>query len=355
MRVRYTSSESKDPLKDRGVKIPYAPAKRVFPKWRWYLVVLIVSSPLWFFLAKVGVEFIWATSPGIVYMDKTPINSPMSGVIYKVYLREGQKILSGDLIAKIGDPLLDVKRKPLLAERDGLLKYPSVGLASAPMRQALTLSQKLLTQEKAYLSQIQRLFDQGAATLADLNEARGRVSRAESDLLRARADLALAQVPSVEYRSQMIRLSQIEGELAAMDRLMEDIDLASPLSGVVLELFVVENQPLAQGAPMAVVADPHTASIVTFLDPGDLGMVEGGDSIKVRFPGGITIDAYMDGRPSLAQPTPSSLSTPLTDIRQSVRLKLRTAAPIPDLFLVEGLPVTVHWGGRWKWIERWLP
>ncbi len=355
MRVRYTPPESKDPLQDRGVKIPYAPAKRVFPKWRWYLVVLIVSSPLWFFLAKVGLGVIWATSPGIVYMDKTPINSPMSGVIYKVYLREGQKILSGDLIAKIGDPFLEIKRKPLLAEKEALLKNRSVGFVSASMRQVVSLSKKLLIQEREYFSQIKKLFDQGAATLADLSEALGRVNRAESDLLRAKTDLALAQVPSAEYRSQMVRLSQIEGELAAIDKLMEDVDLASPISGVVLELFVVENQPLAQGAPMAVVADPNTASIVTFLDPGDLGMVEEGDSIKVKFPGGTTMDAYMDGRPSLAQPTPSSLSTPLTDIRQSVRLKLRTAAPIPDLFLVEGLPVTVHWGGRWKWIERWVP
>ena len=354
MRVRYTPSEAKDPLQDRGVKIPYAPAKRVFPKWRWYLVVFIVSSPLWFFMAKVGLGLILATSPGIVYMDKTPINSPMSGVV-SIYIKSGHKVVSGDVLARIIDPTLEVKKKPLLAEREAILNNPRQQRYSGALGDTLALAKRVFEREVSYLETVQRLFDMGAATVADMNEARGRVDRAEADLARARADQASSSIPNVEFRARRVRLAQIEAELAAMSGLMGDVDLVSPVSGVVINVFVAENQSVSQGAPLAVIADPSVVSILAFLDPDDLRMAEINDSVTVVFPGRRMIEARVDGLPSMAQPTPSELSRPLSEVRQAVKVILRATAPIPDIFLVEGLPVRVHWGARWKWIERWLP
>ncbi len=355
MRVRYSQSESKDPLQDRGVKIPYAPAKRVFPKWRWYLVVLIVSSPLWFFLAKVGLGLVWVTSPGIVYMDKTPINSPMSGIVSKIYLKSGQKVVSGDPLARVIDPTLEVRKKPLLAERDAILNNPRQKMFSGSVGDSLALAKRVFERERRYLETVQRLFDLGAATVADLNEARGRVDRAEADLARAKADMVTSSIPPVEFRERRVRLIQIEAELEAMSGVMGDADLTSPVSGTILEVFAVENQSISQGAPIAVIADPKEVSILAFLDPEDLSLAEMHESVTVAFPGRTMIEARVDGLPSMAQPTPSSLSRPLTDVRQAVKVTLRAVAPIPDMFLVEGLPVTVHWGSRWRWIERWLP
>lgn len=349
MKVRFTSGKSRDPFQEKGVRIPYAPARRTFPRWRWYFVVLLVSSPLLFFIAKVSVGVFWATSPGVIFMEKTPINSPTSGVLMEVHLREGQHIALGDVMAKVADPTLEMKRAPLTAERKVLMDYASRHISTEPFRDALVLAERVLKEEKAYRSKIQELVNAGAATKADLNEAQKRVLRAESDVIKAKIDLNLALAPSGEYKSQQVRLAQIDGELAAMADIMGGVALASPVSGVVLAVFAVVNQALAQGAPLAVVADPQTASIVTFLNPKDLGFVEKGKRVRIRFPEGTMVEAFPVGRPTLAEPAPLSLSKPLTEIRQTVRVTLSTRSPIPEAFLVEGLPVTVHWGGRWPW------
>jgi len=52
MKVRFVKPEASDPNRDRGVEVPYAPGKRHLARWRWYLILLVVSSPFLFFVAS---------------------------------------------------------------------------------------------------------------------------------------------------------------------------------------------------------------------------------------------------------------------------------------------------------------
>ena len=44
MRVRFVKPELTNPARDRGITVPYAPAKRKLARWRWYFILLIAGS-----------------------------------------------------------------------------------------------------------------------------------------------------------------------------------------------------------------------------------------------------------------------------------------------------------------------
>lgn len=348
MKVTFSPKKSKDPNREGDIKVEYAPARRAFPRWRWYFVVLLVSSPLLFFFFKVGLGFLWASSPGVVFMEKASVNCPRPGLVTALPVLRGQELSSGDLIAKVVEPLLEARKAPLVAERRAILAQVPQLAQEGSLKKSLALAGKVLDGERDVLRQVQWLFERGAATRAELNEARGRVVRAEGDVIRAQADLEVASA-AVDSPQNAVRLAQIEAELGAMEESQGEQIILSPIPGVVLDLYAEEGQTVAQGAPVATLGDPESVSVVAFVDPRYLSMIDLESPARVRFPGGTVMEADPEGRPVIAGPLPSALAEPFSEGKQTVQVYLKTNSPIPLNLMVEGLPVKAHWGFRLPW------
>ncbi len=55
MKVRFTSNKERNPTQDGGLKVIYAPSKRIAYRLRWYLILLVVASPfIWFSSKLIG-------------------------------------------------------------------------------------------------------------------------------------------------------------------------------------------------------------------------------------------------------------------------------------------------------------
>ena len=46
MKIRFSSPKEQQPTREQGLKVLYAPGKRLAFKLRWYLILLAVTSPL---------------------------------------------------------------------------------------------------------------------------------------------------------------------------------------------------------------------------------------------------------------------------------------------------------------------
>ena len=88
------------------MKVPYAPAKRHAAKLRWYIILLLVSSPLIYFLIKLGMAWMIVAAPGYITMDQVEINSKADGVVDHVYVQAGQDIEAGGTVVRLFNPHL---------------------------------------------------------------------------------------------------------------------------------------------------------------------------------------------------------------------------------------------------------
>jgi multidrug resistance efflux pump len=351
MKVRFESPKERSPESESGVRIPYAPGKRVFPRLRWYLVLLLVSSPLIFFLVKVGLGWFLVDSPGLVSMDRISLNAPRPGIVREVRVRAGDLIPAGALLVRLEDPSGEGRRAVLEAERQVLARAapaapPRSSAPTGSLREALRLAGEAAAYHRDYREKIRGLFAAGAATQAELNLAVAQDQQARAALAGARAalDEALRPVPvPTEGPELKARIAQIDAELATI-RAGSGLEILSPREARVLDLLVAPGEAVAQGAPLLLLGDPSRIAVVAFLDPADLRFAAPGRRARIRFPGGSLVAAETDVSSEMAVNTPQALMSPLAENRQSVPVRLRFPGGIPKEYRIDGLPVTVHWG-----------
>ena len=101
MKVRFTSPKKQNPDEDGGLPVRYGPAKRAVPKWRWYILVLVISTPLLFLLWRVGAAMFFINAPGVISLEKVSINSPFPAVVERISVSPGARTAHGDLLMRL--------------------------------------------------------------------------------------------------------------------------------------------------------------------------------------------------------------------------------------------------------------
>jgi len=349
VKVKFQSPKSKNPDVKNGLKTPYAPAKRVFPKWRWFLVVLIVCSPFLYFLFKIGSGLFFAISPGKIEMEHVAITAPRSCVVELVLTKEGETVKKGDALFSLRLASQPDRLQLLKAERDALLEnYPKPG-GTLKIKELLSLAKQEADYRKKILKDTEELFNKGAATQAELNLAKSAFASAWANYIRLKDELN--QMEDVKDPQYEVRLKQLEAEIKLLEEEKKSIEVASPADGVVTEIFVVPHQTVAQGGLLANMVDTKSAALVTYVEPQDLHFVSLGRPVTLRFPGGKIVKAKVKEVPTTAQTLPSELKTPFSDNQVAVKVTLEPTEPIPEDLLLVGLPFSAHWGFHLKFWE----
>lgn len=341
---KHTDSENKD-----GIKIPYAPAKRTFPRLKWYLVLLLVFSPFAYMLFQMGYPFFFARSSGVISMQKFPITALETGVITGVLVK------GGDFVDKGGDMFtfeaadFQTRRERLIilmAERDAImsdLEHDGGGASDSAELQTLRQNAK---KQADNLHNIKNLFQQGAATRAELNAAEQAHKSAQTTLNGVLNSLKSTPSADSDRNRDMAR---INAEIEVLSESLSVVIIESPTSGDVLEVFVTPGITVVQGSVLSVVGKPEEAEIVAVVDLADFGIVTPGRDAAVVFADGTSIRARV-----LPAPSYENLKVeepPLAGEKKVISVKLQPLGKISDDKLVDGLPVQIDWGFKFQWWE----
>ncbi len=340
---------------DGGLPVMYAPAKRQAPKWRWYALVLIISTPLLFLLWRVGIALFLVNAPGVISLDKKSINSPFSAVVEKIHAKPGMKTDKGQLLMQLQDPHVTQRIYILEAELEALRSRPAdADSAEASNGSARAASAKIriagenVRYHKEYRDTIQALLAQGAATRAEAAEAEAKYRQALADLAEARTSLSILQVPefsrqeSAAQRSS--RIAQIEAELKGLDEQSQSFSVLSPDEGRILDVFPTEGQYVAGGDALLLLGKPQSLYVMAYIQPRHISYVREGEEVEIRLPGGISTVGRIAAAPEIAARIPAELAGVLTEGRQTILVQIEIEEDLAEHLRVEGLPVSVHFG-----------
>lgn len=343
MKINFDSNKKHNPVYEDGMKIPYAPAKRARAAWRWYIVVLITAGPLLFFLGKIILSYIYVAAPGVVSLRKIELNSPESASVKKIYIKKGDKITAGAKIAELSDPALDDQISELDAEITGLRIKISAGPTADRLRANVALAQRIMDSRTVYLGQVKYLFAKGAATAAELNLATSQHNQAQLELSRARADLAASgAVKSVDYAQS--RRQGINKDIETLGRKKTRLEIRTPVSGVVSELLVSENQSVSKGAQLAKINIPEEYSLRAYVEPSEINHARKGKKVTIRMPGRYLLTGYITSDPDMAKTMPSELLNPFSESRERIEVDIKPSYTLPGKYRIDGLPVKVYFG-----------
>ncbi|SMC70492.1 NHLP bacteriocin system secretion protein [Rhizobium sp. RU36D] len=305
---------------------------------------------------KVPGRGILQTSGGL-----TQLVAPDAGTVASVEARLGQRVAAGDLLVRLAQPALDVKRDSLRGRREMLenerqrligfnQKEQELRLAADTERRS-GLDQSLATlfaQEQALQESVasqRRLLERGVTS-------RDRVLSVEADLAGVRRDIATLrdnlQSLGLDANERRVRFEQalmeVDSKIAATTQEIAEVeaeitvrsDVRAPTSGRVVELAVETGDRVAAGSSLLRIAPDGSdgLSALIYVSSGDGKKITPGMTVQV-----VPSTVRMEREGFILAEVVSVSEIPAT--REAVLRRLVNAALV-DTLLANGPPFEVQ-------------
>jgi HlyD family secretion protein len=262
---------------------------------------------------------------------------------------EGQRVTTGQLVARLDDAEqkeeLALRRAELTAAQAGLAELEAGSRPQEIAAAAATLRSAEAERERARLDfkRQQELLDKNAIASRDFEAAQAQLTVAEARAGEAAERLKLVQEgPRTQTIQQArARVGQATAAVALAQTRLDNTQLVSPLTGVVLSHNVEPGEYVSAGTPVATVADTAHLWVRVYVNQTDLGRIQHGQKVSVRtdtFPD-KTYEGTIGFIASDAEFTPKTVQTPKERVKLVFRIKVDVANPNDEL--KPGMPADV--------------
>ncbi|MFE8070831.1 HlyD family efflux transporter periplasmic adaptor subunit [Marinobacteraceae bacterium S3BR75-40.1] len=230
---------------------------------------------------------------GYVEGDTLYLGAPVAGTLQALAVDRGQTIEAGsELFTLDGAPekaaveearaRVDSAESELADLRKGQ-RPAELEMLEAQWKQArasLELSQR-------QLKRLQRLFQQGAVSQAELDDAETRVERDQQQVRQLAAQREVANMGAREDRIQATQ-AQVEAARAHLAQLqwqLEQNRQVAPEAGQVKDVLFRPGEFVPAGRPVVALLPPNRVRIPFFVDEPMLGQLQVGQQVLVRCDG----------------------------------------------------------------------
>jgi multidrug resistance efflux pump len=346
MKVTFTPPKKQDATSEQGIRVLYAPAKRMAFKVRWYLILILAFSPVIILLWYLGREWWLTQAPAIITTEPQLVVANGDGFIRNIYMTPGQPVSQGDVLMQFESPTLNVN----IEARKARLK-------------AIVLNKQLDELEilrilDGQISIAERGSREQEAIYKEYANYRQQklVSSAEyaSVLLSWTQSLIALQKAKVEKTQHILQVKEdhltgplasarhsLEQELTEMETMAMQQQPVAPARGKVSDVLVQAGDWVFSGAPLALISKREDPLVIAYVQPKYLSSMETGHRAIVKLPSGERLAARVARPVELADKLPAQLAAPFEGEKATLKVALSLDDKLPLSLQVEGLPVTV--------------
>ena len=340
MKVSFRRHASRAPDVSKQMKVPYGPSRRIFPRLRWILVLVVATSPIHLFVLHSVYETLRIQAQGVLLSNVSPVMGGEDGVVDTVLVKPGQRVDSGQALALVR-PLAQA---PIVVDTGSANRLEKDLVRSiAGLDRRMVFAKRELAMARDRLSSVQWLQQRGAATDAEVETARFRVVQSEAAL----EDLVL------QREDQRGKLSDGQGHSAIVKSESENAPrtISSPVAGRVLEDHLLAGRPLRSNELAFVIErQPSQYTVDALVDPRDIRVAMPGRKARVVLPDGRSLKAEVV---DLAPVIDTTVVDPIESLRHGDRqlsVSIRLIDSLPPERRIHGLPVRVEF---WRFFNWW--
>lgn len=376
MKVRFEPEKKFQAVRDNGLQVNYGAGKRALPKWRWYLLLLLVSSPLWLFALNLLTGWLWVKGIAVIEAHSWLETSPQAGRVQQILVQPGEQVQAGQALLRLSSPELENRRQLLQAERDSLkqqqqqwqqyqqqrieqLQRVNPPIAVEPSASQIRQQQFAQQQVEFWqrrLNQMQWLQQQQAATQAEVASARLQLEAA----LANQAGLQKSTVPVTPAPTLVaepvpaawpLRLAQIDTELSLLQTQQQQLQLVASQAGVVSELLVASGEQVASAAPLVRIEALGEPQLKAYLSPKYHAFAKLGQTGHLQLPNGESLSVEIVQVSALTSLLPARLAPALSEPGPQLLVRLQSEKPLPPTLKVNALalPLVLDF----SWLKRW--
>ncbi|HIF9245317.1 TPA: HlyD family secretion protein [Photobacterium damselae] len=345
MKVQFHTETQVDPKISNFMNVIYGSAKRGGYRLRWYLLLLLIISPI-LYLAYFMYQSIYLTiAPGIITTSPMLITATNDGIIDfvangdELYTKKSVLVTINNETISNTEHYLSLKTQEIDAQIE---KLPAINLDkyNQEIKNAKSSFLKVNEIKKLYekyrkqgqVSQVEYANIINTASVAKQRELQSSISKEQALFSYDQNKLA---------GPLMLLRNDIGLKLISYQSQKNELSIVSPVSGFIVENYVTEGQWVQKGQELMTIAPNRQPEVISYVDAKYLAKVAKGSEVMVQLPNGGQYSAIVRSKPRLATKLPSQLTTPFTETKAVLKVVLEFNNHVNDLDWVEGMPVKV--------------
>ncbi|MDH1338777.1 HlyD family secretion protein [Ectopseudomonas oleovorans] len=336
MKIRFSSAKEHQPAQEQGLKVLYAPGKRMAFKVRWYLILLVVASPLLWLAARAWLSVWLIEAPAQLQLRSSELRAREPAQVQSILVSPGQRVEAGQVVLQLDNP--EWRQRLTLLADPAAAALPAPELA-ARERDAL---QRLLASAEARLVQMSALLVQQAATRAEVQAARDERDRRQRDLLQFDRQQNVLPV-DIGLQQRQLERHWLEGRLDALQ-------LGANESGVVSEVLVSEGENVGPGTLLLRLQHPEQAQLWVYLDPRDAAYAVPGQPFELLMPDGSRFNAEVVRMVEDTISLPAELQPAFGAASRRLRVMARIQGELPEHWRIDRLGLLARFPHHWAWL-----
>lgn len=337
MKIRFNSDKERNPTQDGGLKVLYAPGKRGAFRLRWYLILLLISSPLLWVFGRLGVGYLRVEAPAQIEVPVVELRAREAGTVAELLVKSGDHVQPGQRLLSLDNPEWRLRIQQL--------QPGEVPVASSPSTEALQLQQRAIELARQRVNQVQALLAQGAATRGELLNAQAELNTQQQVLLDLQARLR-AQRSQAE--GDPLQLLREDRERQWLQSRLDGLQFTASEEGRVAEVLVSVGENVGPGTLLLRLERSAEPLLLIYLEPRFAGYAEPGHPLEVRMPDGSWRSARVLQAADSARRLPAGMQKPFTVSQMGLLVPAEFEQPLPPLWRVDQLPLKVRFPHDWS-------
>jgi len=339
-------SLSQRKLDEKSTVKDYGQGKRTPPKLRWFLIISLISIPLFYLMYMLLDETILADFQGEVAFDTVSIRTPDAGYVEILYVEEGEHIKKGQNLLQFKSPGLDSELTYLQQEKKRIEVR-----STAVVRESTDELEANLENLKQDIESSQAVYDRfkkyyepkGYLAALDLEQARKNVINAEQAYSQLQHQIKQAKLENdvlmeVNYTR---RIEEINQKIRQAEIKKNYFLIKSPENGSIRDIDVHTGEFLPGGEEIIQIVTKENLHVVAFIDPKESDKVRPKTIVTLTFPGHFSVKGEVVNVPSYADRTPLTFQNPLATRENKLVVMIDLKEDLPEKYRVFGLPVDV--------------
>lgn len=340
MNIRFDSPKELNPTHDHGLKVLYAPGKRMAFRLRWYLILFLVASPLLWLLGKLLFSLVLIDAPAQLRLPIEEVRARDAGRVERLHVTAGEQVQPGQLLVNLDNPEWRVRLQQLAAMPTEMPTASDSEWVSRE-RQSLRASAGRASQRVRELS---ALLAQGAATRGELMAAQAEQDRRQAELAAFERREQLTRQPR-EFDRQLIEQN---AERQWLQTRLQALSLVAPEPGRIAEVLVTPGENVGPGTLLMRLERVGDPLLWIYLEPHNISYAGVGQPLQVRMPDGNWLDAHVVQAVDSAGRTPVVLRGPFAASEMGLQVAARFDQPLSARWRIDQLPLHVRFPTNWK-------
>lgn len=287
---------------------------------------LVLFFGLMFFVgcSRKSPEFI--TAAGVVDGDVITVKSPVAGKINILNFKEGANVIEDAVLLIIDSEKIENQIQGLdIQERE-------IGVNRKKLERQINLLKTTREYWKEQVARFERLEEKESISGDQLKQARLKLDEVEASLFESQQSLNSLSNQSANIQNQKEQLQLV----------LEDHNITSPVSGIVLERFVSEGETVFPSTPVADILNRASLFVETFLEDQELSLLDLGQHVDILVDGqeGRMFGGTIINFGQKAEFSPKYIISEKERRSLLYRVKIRLEGDL-DVFKL-GMPVTVR-------------